>query len=200
MTPLAKAIQFTVLVIASAFPLVGEVVKVGTCAVDSELLILPDCAVVNRSGNLYIVHGFLRTFFSDGGFGIAVSTVMVEGHRLAWSDIPHAGWAYFNRNGLVVVKNVATMDNGASQFHHGLVRVTISNKWGLANIRGEMVVPMTYDGILEYEESYGWRVCSGCRTESDGEHSWFVGGKWQWLDQKGRLSGEAPDPMVSRNE
>jgi hypothetical protein len=200
MNAFATAIRFTILAITTASPLCCQTVKVGNCIVDSELIRLPNCAVKNRNGRLYITRGFLKTFFSGGGFGVAASTVTVDGTRLAWSDIPGAGWAYFDRSGLVVVKNVATMDNGASQFHHGLVRVTVGNKWGLANAHGKLVVPMKLDGALDYEEGSGWRVCTQCRTEGDGELSWFTGGQWKWLDQYGRYTGEAPDPMARSHQ
>lgn len=195
-----NALWCLVLAIAAALPMQGQIVKVGDCAVDSEVLSLPECAVRTQNGQMYVNKGFLKTFFKDGGFGLAVTTVSVHGHRLAWSNLPHAGWAYFDRSGRIVVKNVATADNGASQFYHGLVRVTQGDKWGLADDNGDLVVPLHYDGLLDYEEGQGWRVCSDCHTASDGEHSWFVGGKWQWLDQHGHVTGAAPDPVSGLNQ
>jgi hypothetical protein len=117
--------------------------------------------------------------------------------RLASVVLPGGGWAYFNRRGLIVVQDVATFDNGASSFHNGLVRVVRNKKWGLANAQGLFVVPLKYDGMLEYEESNkGWKVCMDCREVSDGEHSWFEGGEWYWLDRRGKVAGKAGDPRI----
>lgn len=98
------------------------------------------------------------------------------------------GWVYINRRGEVVVSDVAVMDNGANVFHHGLVRVTRDHRWGLADTRGRLVVPLEYDGMLDYQPGKGWQVCTGCRAASDGEHGWFEGGRWGWLDRHGRLA------------
>jgi hypothetical protein len=51
--------------------------------------------------------------------------------------------------------------------------------------------------MLEYEEpNKGWRACAGCRNVSDGEHGWFEGGEWYWLDTRGRVAGKAQDPRA----
>jgi len=87
-------------------------------------------------------------------------------------------------------------DNGPSPFHHGLVRVNRAGKWGLADSKGLLVVPLIYDGMLEYDEpNRGWTACRGCRSVSDGEHSWFEGGDWYRLDRRGTVAGKAENPM-----
>jgi hypothetical protein len=138
-----------------------------------------------KDGHVYVSKEYLPLFFPSGNA------------RLASAGMPGGGWAYFNRHGLIVVQDVATFDNGASSFHSGLVRVVRNSKWGLANSQGLFVVPLKYDGMLEYEESNkGWRVCTGCREVSDGEHSWSEGGEWHWLDRLGKVAGKALDPRT----
>jgi hypothetical protein len=73
---------------------------------------------------LYITLVFVRPIFK----GIA--------SHLASRLLPDGGWAYFDRTGLVRVKDVAPFDNGASYFHSGLVRVVRDGKYGLASDRG----------------------------------------------------------------
>ncbi|MGA2048379.1 MAG: hypothetical protein ABSG96_11840 [Terracidiphilus sp.] len=161
-----------------------QVVHRGDCAVDAEVLLLPKCALETRDGDLYIYKEFLPLFFSSAK------------DRLASTFLPEFLWAYLDRRGLIVVRNVANFDNGPSPFHHGLVRVNREGKWGLADSKGFFVVPLIYDGMLEYEETHrGWRACIGCRSVSDGEHSWFEGGDWYWLDQRGKVAGKAENPM-----
>jgi hypothetical protein len=98
------------------------------------------------------------------------------------------GWMYVNRSGEVVVAHVAAMDNGADDFHDGLVRIEKDNKWGFANIRGETVIPLIYDGALNFDNGAA-RVCSGCKAEPlpGGEIHVFRGGKWKRIDTMGRV-------------
>ena len=166
----------------------GQVVHRGECTVDAELLTLPKCALESREGRLYLFRDFLPLFFSSG-----------KG-RFGSAFLAEDGWAYFDRRDLIVVQNVANFDNGPSPFHHGLVRVNRNGKWGLADSRGLLVVPLIYDGMLEYEEpNRGWKVCAGCHTVSGGEYHWFEGGDWFWLDRHGKVSGKAENPTLDKS-
>jgi hypothetical protein len=86
------------------------------------------------------------------------------------------------------------MDNGANDFHHGLVRVRRDDKWGLADTKGKLVVPLRYDGMLDSAPNFGWVACSGCHDVSDksGEYHWFEGGKWLRLNARGKVIGPMP--------
>ena len=173
----------------------AEIIRNGDCIVDSEILQLPTCAIETHNGRLYVSKAYLPLFFSSTGTAMQTGTPT----NFAWTHMPEEGWAYFNRSGLVVVQNVATMDNGPSEFHHGLVRISKRDKWALSNPQGELIVPLKYDGILDYEEGKGWLVCSGCHTEADigGEYHFYKGGKWVWLDHNGKVSGTASDPSLA---
>jgi hypothetical protein len=184
MQGLPKLMVPLLLALALAGRAKSQIVHRGDCTVDAELLTLPKCALQSKQGQLYIFKEYLPLFFATGR------------DRLASTFLPDSGWAYLDRQGLIVVQNVANFDNGPSPFHHGLVRVNRKGKWGLANSKGRLIVPLTYDGMFEFEEEAhrGWLACTGCRTVSDREHGWFEGGDWYWLDRRGRITGRAENP------
>jgi hypothetical protein len=157
------------------------------CAVDRELIVLPPCAVRSEGGQLRVIPSHVAAL-SFNKYDLAPACLTGIGSETCWTYINHRGW--------VVVRDVAVMDNGASEFHHGLVRVTRDGKWGLADARGKLVVPLRYDGILEYEPGDGWPACEGCRTAQDKgrEHSWFEGGKWLRLNARGKVIGPMQAP------
>ena len=194
MNTVFQFVAWTSIALVTGGPLSAQVVKYGACTIDFEDLPLPHCALEIRGGQLYVLRKFADDVFSRRNSGIIAHPVSVEGHRLAWTYLPDEGWAYFDPSGLVVVRNVATYDNGASEFHHRLVLVTKGEKWGLSNARGKLVVPMQYDGMLDDWKGPGWLACSGCQKVHQGEHWWFSGGTWVRLDERGRLVGEADDP------
>jgi hypothetical protein len=150
------------------------------CAPDPELIAVPPCAIQHIGGQTRIIQSHLTTR-SFNKYGLAP----------AWIE---GGWTYVDRRGWVVVPNVAIMDNWANEFHHGLVRVTTGGKWGLADTHGKQVVPMQYDGALDYEPSKGWLVCSGCHVVTKNEYSWFEGGQWFRLNDRGNVIGPAKEP------
>lgn len=145
------------------------------CKVDVDLPTIPSCALEPRHGRPHVVAKYVPALFASAR------------GRLIAVYLP-TGWAYIDRHGLVVVTDVAVMDNGANDFHHGLVRVTRNGKWGLADTRGRLAVPFKYDGMLDYQPGKGWEVCTGCRAASDGEHGWFEGGVWGSLNQAGQAA------------
>lgn len=146
----------------------------GMCVVDRDARQLPVCALETYQGGIRVAARYLRQL-SGNRHGALVAVV-----------VPGSGWSYVDRRGGLVVRHVAIMDNGASAFHHGLVRVNDRDKWGLADRRGRLVVPLRYDGMLDYRPGEGWKACTGCRTRSDGEHSGFEGGAWVSLDRHGK--------------
>jgi hypothetical protein len=154
------------------------------CAPDPELIAVPPCAIQHVGGRTRIIQSHLTTR-SYNQYGLAP----------AWIE---GGWTYVDRRGWVVVQNVAMMDNAANDFHHGLVRVTRGGKWGLADPRGKLVVPLLYDGTLDYEPNIGWLVCKGCvNTPINSEYSWYEGGQWFRLNARGKLIGPTKSPPIA---
>ncbi|MEO8737381.1 MAG: WG repeat-containing protein [Edaphobacter sp.] len=103
---------------------------------------LPKCALITKGGHLYVSPRYLKVFFAK-----------FSGH-LAARQLPKHGWAYFDRSGLIRVQDVAPMDNWASEFHAGLVRVVRNEKWGLADERGRLITSLEYDGIYEFDTAH----------------------------------------------
>jgi hypothetical protein len=187
MPGLSKLVLPTLLGFVFAGLAQSQVVHRGECVVDKEILRLPQCALETKDGHVYVFREFLPLFFSSGK------------DRLASAVLPEGGWAYLDRRGLIVVQDVANFDNGPSPFHHGLVRMNSKGKWGLADSNGLLVVPLRYDGMLEYEEfKKSWRACTGCREVFDGEHNWFEGGDWYRLDRHGKVAGKAENPWTPK--
>jgi len=178
----AKAAFILLLALGFAGMARGQEIRRGNCVVDAEIWTVPECALESRNGQLFVSESYLPLFFSSNH------------NRLEARMLSGRGWVYFNRHGRVVVENVAPFDNGASDFHHGLVRVVRAGKWGLANSRGSIVVSLKYDGMLEFDGSMNrWKACVGCRVVSGGEHSWFEGGDWYLLDRQGTVVGRATE-------
>lgn len=179
------------LLVAATTSLKSQIIQVGNCRVDLELIPLPSCAIETRNGRVFIIQELVEILFSRPT--IASQPVKVDGKHMASVFVPGTGWSYIDRSGQVVVKDVAFLDNGGSPFHHGLVRIHRGEKWGLANATGKLVLPLEFDGILEFN-SGRWLACKGCKTQRSGEYSFFVGGSWFAIDQHGRVVGKAQEP------
>ena len=143
------------------------------CTFDFERPDLPDCVLMKESGRLLVSSKYVRDLPFDSR---GLAAVWVEG----------LGWSYANRVGELVITGVVGMDNGADTFHSGLVRVVRNRKYGFANRRGTIVIPAEYDGALNFEKGTAV-VCRNCRTETDGEHSWFSGGQWFRINTRGQV-------------
>ena len=172
----------SMLILLLCHPVFGQVIQSSGCSIDLEILRLPKCAVVSKGERLYITPKFVPPLFKG------------TASHLASRVLPDGGWAYFDRTGLVRVKDVAPFDNGASYFHSGLVRVVRDGKYGLASDWGVIATPL-YDGMNEFDKNrQGWKACNSCRLVRHGEYSSFEGGHWLWLDRRGRVAGaeEAP--------
>jgi hypothetical protein len=188
---LTKSFVGFVLLLAASSSLKSQTVQVENCKVDLELMNLPPCAVETRNGRVFILKGLAEILFTRPS--ITARRVKIDGQSLACVFVPETGWSYINRNGQVVVKHVAFLDNGGSPFHHGLVRINLDKRWGLANAAGRLVVPLEYDGIYEFS-SGRWLACKGCKIKQAGEHSFFTGGDWFAIDQLGRVVEKAQEP------
>jgi len=143
------------------------------CMYDRDQGSVPDC-MCNVNGVLSILPQHIAHLDFDS-HGLAV--VYSDGHE---------GWMYVNRSGTVLVTNVASMDNGADWFHDGLVRFLRDGKYGFANRSGNVVIPPTFDGALNFERGRA-PVCRGCRSERLEGGSIFVDGDWFFISRKGRI-------------
>jgi hypothetical protein len=85
------------------------------------------------------------------------------------------------------------MDSGTDVFHRELVRLEHDRKYGFADRRGRIVIPVRYDGALNSDEE-GPKVCVGCRMEKSGEYGLFTGGHWFSADGRGHLRAVSNPP------
>jgi len=100
------------------------------------------------------------------------------------------GAVYINRSGRIIIRDVAFIDNGPDDFHHGLVRIHRDKLWGFADSSGRIVVPVQYSCALNYRDKLGDvgpLVCEACRIEKEGEYSSCLGGHWFRSDIHGHL-------------
>lgn len=92
------------------------------------------------------------------------------------------GWYYLRRDARLVP--VMSMDNGAEPFADGLARSSVGGRIGFIDRHLALVIPARYDGALPFQN--GWaEVCIDCKLVSDGEHSWYAGGRWACIDRHG---------------
>lgn len=152
-------------------------------AEDVDTAILPACVIQSSDDGLYVAKKYW-THANFNRYGLAPFTIISFGR------------VYINRAGRIVIRDVAYMDNGPDDFHHGLVRIERKGIWGYADPTGRIVVPMKYSCALNYRDGYqdvGPLVCVGCRIEQQGEYHACLGGKWFRVDSHYHLvPKEAP--------
>jgi hypothetical protein len=146
---------------------------------------MPACVIQARGDALYIP----KKYWMHPSF---------NRYGLSGFWIQSFGRVYINRSGRVVIRDVAMMDNGLDDFHHGLVRINRDQMWGFADPSGRIVVPVKYSCALNYKDQnqdYGPLVCTGCRVEKQGEYESCRGGQWFKVDSHGQLEpAPAPNP------
>jgi hypothetical protein len=147
-----------------------------SCTFDFEHPDVPNCLYKMKSGGMFVVTKYIREL-SFNEYGLA--PLLSDNHE----------WMYVNRRGKVVITGVAWMDNGADDFHDGLVRVVRAGKFGFSNRSGKIVVPAVYDGAFGFKNGVA-EVCKGCSNECEDEHCAFVGGDWLRIDTAGRPIGK----------
>lgn len=146
-----------------------------SCDVDRENIpwSFPLCALQVRYGKQYVPVPYLKK-------------VEFNRFKLGWLHIDNIGFVYVNPSGRIVIRDVSIIDNGADYFHHGVVRLERNGKYGFANARGRIVVPIQYDGASNSDDE-GPTVNIGCKVEHQGEYSWCAGGKDYRVGSKGEI-------------
>lgn len=90
---------------------------------------------------------------------------------------PNSGLAVFDQKGQEVYQ-LYYFDNWPDEAQDGVYRIRKENKIGFADaISGEVVIDAIYDCAYPFEVGKA-KVGIGCETQTDGEHSWWVGGNW----------------------
>jgi len=130
-----------------------------------------ECARRSADGEIVLRPGVLP----GGGDPSGVHTVVVDGELL-----------FALASGRTAPAQL--YDNGADYFVEGLARSPRDGRVGFVDEQLDLVVPREWDFAFPFEGGVA-RVCSGCeirRAEGD-EHSVVSGGRWGYIDRKGRV-------------
>lgn len=165
--------------LGSSMTVLGQFKRAANCPVkESDQWVKPACIVRVRNGLLFVPRKYLKQQeFNQYG----LTALWVESF----------GPLYVNRKGRVVIRDVALIDNGPDDFHHGLVRVLRSGQYGYADPTGRIVVPVKYSCAINFKDQYsviGPLVCVGCRIEKEGEYTACLDAKWFRTDLNGNLT------------
>lgn len=80
------------------------------------------------------------------------------------------------------IYQVYWFDNGPDYIQEGLYRIRQNSKIGYASgITGKVIIEAHYDCAYPFSDGRA-NVGIGCESKSDGEHSFWIGGEWQWID------------------
>jgi hypothetical protein len=152
---------------------------------------MPACVIQTRGDGLYIP----KRYWMHSSF---------NRYGLSGFWIQSFGRVYINRSGRILIRDVALMDNGLDDFHHGLVRINRDQMWGYADPSGRIVVPVKYSCALNYKDKYediGPFVCVGCRIEQQGDYQACVDGTWFSVDSHGNVaSTPSPQPLSAKSQ
>jgi hypothetical protein len=131
------------------------------------------------------------------GYRSGQSVVIPPRYAVAWefsregiaAVVDSSGWAYIDRTGRVLVRPFV-FDNGPDDFHEGLARCVEGGKVGFFDRRGRIVVAPRFAFAFPFSRGLA-KVCLRCVKVQDGEHSRYTGGRWFYIDRKGKRL-EAP--------
>ncbi|TPG66533.1 WG repeat-containing protein [Hymenobacter nivis] len=106
--------------------------------------------------------------------------------RLALVLKPGVGWVGINRQEQVLFR-AYLFDNGPDYPAEGLMRiVSATGLIGYADTAtGRVVLPPRYEAAFPFDSGRA-QVGSRCRSETDGEHSWWRCAEWHYIDHEGR--------------
>lgn len=108
-------------------------------------------------------------------------------YQYCLKSIPHQGLFIIDEQGNQVYQPYY-FDNWPDEAQDGVYRVRQDNKIGFADEKtGNVVIAAKYDCAYPFENGKA-KVGTGCKLETDGEHSWWVGGDWVWIDLNGHLT------------
>ena len=85
-----------------------------------------------------------------------------------------------------VLFNVYVFDNGPDYPSNGLFRITKNGKIGYADTKGNVIIPPQFDCAYPFKNGKA-KVGKGCKKQTDGEHSWWIDGRWYTIDKKGNI-------------
>ncbi|ELZ5940694.1 MULTISPECIES: WG repeat-containing protein [Providencia] len=106
-------------------------------------------------------------------------------YRYCLKNQPKQGVIVIDRQGNEVYQPYY-FDNWPDEAQEGVYRIRQGDKIGFADAKtGDIVIAAEYDCAYPFENGIA-NVGIGCKTETAGEHSWWTGGQWKWIDLNGR--------------
>lgn len=170
------------------FFLLANILLTSACASDNELSCVytpkqstanpypelsqySNCASIDEHGKIKFNRQTLNNIFDANANSLA--TVHIN-----------KSYYYVNRSG----KSARTImfDNGADYFESGLARTKKNNKYGYINKNLDIVIAPQYDFAFPFKGKHA-RVCNGCIPVKTGEHHELRGGKWGYINQRGKV-------------
>ncbi|MCB0614352.1 MAG: WG repeat-containing protein [Phaeodactylibacter sp.] len=132
---------------------------------------------------------------SSGKNGEADAPVEEEAYIPVFSDgskdytivlKPGIGFVALDKKGEALYE-VFPYDNGPDYPADGYFRIVDNGKIGYADEEtGQTMIQPQYAAARPFENGYA-PVCPDCETQTDGEYSSWVNGKWGLIDKRGRV-------------
>lgn len=108
-------------------------------------------------------------------------------YQYCLKHIPKQGMVVIDKQGNEVYQ-LYFFDSWPDEPKDGLYRIRQGDKIGFADAKtGNIVIDATYDCAFPFENGKA-NVGTGCMRETDGEHSWWLGGNWHWIDLQGNAT------------
>ena len=139
--------------------------------IENELM--DECGYVNQNGDTLIPFGECVICFTDSlNYAIVVKWERTD---YAFPIIDSKGNELYG---------AFIFDNGPDYVEDGTFRIVKDDKIGYMTVEGEIIISPTYEGAWPFENGRAL-VSYKADIESDGEHSWWVGGDWFYIDKNG---------------
>lgn len=114
-------------------------------------------------------------------------------YQYCLKNIPHQGLFVIDKQGNKVYQPYY-FDNWPDEAKDGVYRIRQGNRIGFADEKtGNIVIEAKYDCAYPFENGKA-NVGTGCQLETDGEHSWWVGGDWVSIDTHGHVITSSEKP------
>ena len=84
-----------------------------------------------------------------------------------------------------ILYHVYPFDNGPDYPVEGLYRIIENGKIGYADIKGRIVIAPQFTCAYPFENGKA-RVSMHCTSHTEGEHSYWEGNEWYYIDKKGK--------------
>ena len=93
-----------------------------------------------------------------------------------------------------IMYEIFPFDNGPDYPSEGLFRMVENNKIGYADsITGKVVIKPQFDCAEPFENGVA-KVSNDCKTQTEGEHSFWLSDHWFYIDKKGKSVEKSKQP------